>query len=432
MPGSAASTASVRAGAARDRTAGDRTARGETGRAISIARVLCILGIVYVHGWTGQTAEMLNALSGTGQGMLRWTLIELVGRCSVPLLGALSGWLAGPSATRRGYAGFVRQKAVTILLPMLLWNMIALAAIDAVVHWGTLQAPVPRTFWEALDWIGCVTQPNPINVQISFLRDLFICMLAAPLLARAPAWGSWATLGIAILWSITQPALHDWLAPPLVDPTAWSRTSHASHGPLGWIADALIGHLLLRPPILVFFVTGMLARRYGLVERIGRWPLWACLLPYALLAPVKTCLSITNEAWELAHPGLVNLIDLPMRFAAALAIWRIALALARLVAGRFIERGERYIFLLFCCHLIFTWLGGPFLGHWTGPMGSPLWAPYFLLQPILVLLATLPLAWGLEALSRPLAGLLSGGRLAKPLPPATASAMERATPPLGA
>lgn len=390
------------------------TSAPDTGRAIGIARVLCILGIVYVHGWTGLTGDVLDRISQTPQGMLRWSLIELVGRSSVPLLGAISGWLVASSAARRSYGAFIGVKARTILAPMILWDIIALAVVDAVVHWGTLQAPVPRNLWEGIDWTGCITQPNPINVQISFLRDLFVCMLFAPLLARLPGWGLWGVLALGVAWSLSQPMLHDMLAPPVIDPTAWNRTAHTHGGVLDWIADAIVGHLMLRPPILVFFCAGMLARRAGLAERVIRWPLWACFIPYLLITPVKVWLSIANETWVNAHPGEINLIDLPMRFAAALLIWRIALGLADTAAGRFIQKGERYIFLLFCSHLIFLWLGGPALGQLTGPMGSRLWAPYFLLQPLIVLGVTIPLAWGLEAISRPVAGLLSGGRLAKP------------------
>jgi hypothetical protein len=51
---------------------------------IGIARVLCIMGIVYVHAWTGLAGSDLIRLNDTTQGMLRWGLIELLGRSSVP------------------------------------------------------------------------------------------------------------------------------------------------------------------------------------------------------------------------------------------------------------------------------------------------------------------------------------------------------------
>jgi fucose 4-O-acetylase-like acetyltransferase len=356
--------------------------KAPTREAIGIVRILCILGIVYVHAWTGRTGEQLHAFDETAQGVLRWVLIELVGRSAVPLLGAISGWLAGPSALKRSYRGFVGVKARTIFAPMLLWNLIALTLVSGFATFGHLKAPVPSSIGEALDWIGCVTQPNPINVQISFLRDLFLCMCAAPLLARIGVRGLWAVWALALVWSI------------VVVP--WP--------------------ILLRPPILLFFVTGMLARRAGLAERIAGWPLWACVAPYLLLVPVKIWLSADAESWWMTHVEAANAIDLPMRFAAALALWRVALALAPRASGRLLLRGERYAFLLFCCHLTLIWLIGPLIGHAVGKLGAPGYPVYLLLQPLLALGATVLIAWGLERLSRPLAGLLSGGRLAAPLP----------------
>ncbi|WP_298686171.1 acyltransferase [uncultured Sphingomonas sp.] len=367
--------------------------------AIGIARVLCILGIVYVHAWTGLDGDRLAKLDSTHQGILRWVLIELVGRSAVPLLGAISGWLSGPSARKRSYAGFVRVKARTILAPMLLWNVIALVLVSGFAYWGHLAAPIPANLWEALDWIGCVTQPNPINVQISFLRDLFLCMCAAPLFARLSDRWLWAAWGLALLWS----------------------------------ASGFVFPLLLRPPILLFFLSGMLARRAGTAERIAAWPLWACLLPYLLFAPAKIAASSFYDAWLKTHVAAADAIDLPIRFAAALALWRIALALVPRLLGRTIVGLERYAFLLFCCHLVLIWLIGPLIGHAVGKMGTPLYPPYLLLQPLLALGGTILVGRALEWVSRPTAGLLSGGRLAAPrparLPRGATSAKGTASPP---
>ncbi len=346
--------------------------------AIGIARVLCILGIVYVHAWTGLDGDALAKLDSTHQGILRWVLIELVGRSAVPLLGAISGWLSGPSARKRSYCAFVKVKARTILAPMLLWNVIALVLVSGFAHWGHLAAPVPASFWEALDWIGCVTQPNPINVQISFLRDLFLCMCAAPLLTRLPDRWLWTLWAGAALWSIVDVQLY----------------------------------ILLRPAILLFFLSGMLARRHRTAERIARWPLFGCVMPYLLLLPGKIVLGSQDDAWLKAHVYAANAIDLPMRFAAALAIWRIALALVPTRAGKRIIGLERYAFLMFCCHLVLIWLLGPVIGLATGRMGSPGYLPFLLVQPLLALGGAILLGRALEAASPPTAKLLSGGRLA--------------------
>ena len=370
----------------------------DTRAAIGIARVLCILGIVYVHAWTGRDGDTLIRMAHTGQGVLRWVLIELVGRSAVPLLGAISGWLVAASAARRGYAGFAQVKARTIFLPMLLWNAIAMALVGGFAHWGHLAAPVPASAREALDWLFCATQANPINVQISFLRDLFLCMLAAPLLARLPTRALLGVGLIAIAWDVSG-------------------------------ANLLV---LLRPQILVFFIAGMLAKRTGTAERIGGWPLAWAVLPYVVLVVPKILLSVRDETWLLGHVAAADAIDLPLRFAAAIAVWRIACALAERPAGRVVLRGERYAFLLFCAHLVFIWLLGPVIGLATGKLGSPLYPPYLLLQPLLVLAPVVLLGKGLERIAPRAANLLSGGRLAAPaasprLNRAVASVMEPAT-----
>src|SRR3546814_2161390 len=56
--------------------------------------------------------------------------MELLGRSAVPLLGMISGWLVAGSASHRTYGAFIGGKTRTILLPMLLWNLLALLIIS--------------------------------------------------------------------------------------------------------------------------------------------------------------------------------------------------------------------------------------------------------------------------------------------------------------
>ena len=369
-------------------------------RAIGIARVLGILGIIYAHAWTGRTPDELTALDSSGQGILRWALIELIGHSAVPLLGAISGWLAESSVHKRSYWAFVGTKARTILVPMLLWNAIIMALVSAFAIWGTLQTNLPDGPLQALDWWLCLTEPNKIVFQAYFLRDLFVCMLAAPLLGRLPSGWLWALIVGSLAWSI-----YDVRFP-----------------------------LLLRPLILSFFLTGMLVRRYGLVEQIARWPLAACIAPYLLMVPVMSWLASQNGDWLLAHVRRANAIDLFMRVTAALALCRIALELASTRLGRVVLGGERYAFLLFCCHMLLIWLLGPIVGQLTGPLGSPAYPALLLVQPVLVLGGTVLIGRALLVVSPRLAGWLSGGRLAPhaPLPPRAPSAKEPASSPPGA
>ncbi|MEQ6331990.1 acyltransferase [Sphingobium sp. MK2] len=343
--------------------------------AIAIARVICILGVVYVHAWTGLNGAALDALRGTAQENLRWLLMELFGRSAVPLLGLISGWLVAGSSGVRNWSGHVRRKARTILLPMILWNGIAILLVSGAALTLGLSAPVPKTIWWVIDEMLVVTRNPHINVQMPFLRDLFLCMVAAPLLVRIPGWALACIALVAAACHVTG------LGPPV----------------------------LMRASILFFFTLGILARRGAWEERILRWPLVLALLPFALLmgAQLYRAIMLADSDAVLALRGL----DLAARLAAVIAFWRIAWILAGGRARLLLLRIEPYVFLLFCAHLVLIWLGGPLLGKLTGRMGSPLYPVYLILQPLLVLGVVIILGRLLSRVAPRAAALLSGGRL---------------------
>lgn len=348
-------------------------------QAIGIARLLCILGIVYVHGWTGLGGDQMAAQAGSGQDLLRWSLVELFGRSAVPLLSIVSGWLVAQSLARRGPRPFLSAKARTILLPMLLWNAIALALVVGAGGIGLIRAPLLGDARWIADNMLSLTRAGDINVQTNFLRDLFLCMLLAPLLVRLPSRGlALVAVGTA-LWAVG-----------------------------GWQL-----YLLLRPGILLFFIVGILARRHDLAERLGSIAPWRAALPFALIVPVKIWLSVLGEGAAPGSAGLAATVDLATRAAAALLVWRSAMALARRDIGLSLLGFERYAFFLFCSHLLFMWLLAPAIGHFTGTMGGRGWPVFFLLQPLLALGFAMLLAQAIEALSPKAAALLSGGRLGR-------------------
>jgi hypothetical protein len=343
--------------------------------AIGIARVACILGIVYVHAWTGMSGDALRAMAGTWQGMLRWAVAELFGLSAVPLLSVISGWLVAPSLARRGLGAFYAGKARTILLPMLIWNALALLIVSGAAWLGWLAAPQPSSWGWVVNELTAIARPNEIDVQMPFLRDLFVCMILSPVLVRA----SGRVLGLVIVLA------------------------------LGWSIAGLALYVLLRPAILVFFCVGILARRHDWARRVAERPLWLTGTGYALFAAIEIWLQIGGASVD--RPHLLAAIDLMMRLATATFAWSLVWRLAGTRAGDMALRLEPYAFLLFCDQLILIWTGGPAIGLLTGPLGAPLYPLYLLLQPVLVLGATLLVGRLLTALSPALAALLSGGRL---------------------
>src|SRR3546814_16497664 len=91
--------------------------------AIAVARVLCIFGVVYVHAWTGLDGGRLTLADSSTPGVLRWVLMELLGRSAVPLLGMISVWLVEGSASHCTYGASIGGQIRTILLTITVVNM---------------------------------------------------------------------------------------------------------------------------------------------------------------------------------------------------------------------------------------------------------------------------------------------------------------------
>ncbi|PNQ01792.1 acyltransferase [Sphingobium fuliginis] len=343
--------------------------------AISIARVICILGVVYVHAWTGLNGHDLESLRGTSQDSLRWGLMEVFGRSAVPLLGLISGWLVEGSSRTHDWLRHVGRKARTILLPMILWNALAILFVSGAAWMLGLSAPVPSSTGWMFEELFIVSRNPDINVQMPFLRDLFLCMLAAPLFVRLPGWALGAVAAMAALCQI-----------------------------MGWGPP-----VLMRASILFFFIMGIVARREGLADRVAALPWMVAAPPFALLMTAQLYISL--------HPGALPpgvgtaVLDMAVRVAAALFFWRLAWSLAASAARGMLLRIEPFAFFLFCSHLILIWLGGPVLGVVFGKLGSPFYPAYLLVQPLLVLVAVVLLGSLLSRAAPGLAKLLSGGRL---------------------
>ena len=345
--------------------------------AIGLSRLICILGIVYVHGWTGLGGDQMAIQAGSPQDVMRWTIVELFGRSAVPLLSIISGWLVAHSVTKRSYRTFVGGKARAILMPMLLWNLIVGALVVGASTLHIIRAPLLGDARWVIDNLFNLTRAGDINVQMAFLRDLFLCMLAAPLLVKL------TTRVLAVVGVVAGV----------------------------WMIGAWTIPLLLRPSILLFFVLGMLIRRHELASRLGAIAWWQAALPFLLIAPVKVLMSIWGHGSSEYHTHLLAAVDLTMRGTAALLVWRAAIGLAQTRPGHHMLKLEAYAFFLFCSHLLFMWFAGPAIGNLTGPMGSRWWPIYFLLQPLLALGFAVALAEAIKALSPAAAKLLSGGRL---------------------
>lgn len=344
---------------------------------IAIARVICILGIVYVHAWTGLNVDELRAQGGSWHSLLYWVLIELLGRSSVPLLSIVSGWLVASSVQRRSFGAFVQGKAKSLLLPMVLWNLIAVAIIVPLATLGVMYAPQPAIGWPMVNEIFHISAQGEIDVQNAFLRDVFICMLAAPLLVRMPSALLAAVFAFALAWCVE-----------------------------GWKL-----YVLLRPQILLFFLIGIFVSRFRLERSVERLPIWPLTLVFLLMGTGKIWLSIKGQQYNLSHAEAIALFDNALRFVAALFFWKAADILSRSSLSAAIRQLEPYSFLFFCSHVLLIWLIGPSIGPLFGRFGEPGYPLFLLLQPFIMMAAAVLIGQSLMRVWPAAASILSGGRL---------------------
>ncbi|MBB5716218.1 acyltransferase family protein [Sphingomonas aerophila] len=148
-----------------------------TSQTMRIARVLCILALVYVHTPPYARGAPADLISADG---LYWIWRELAGRTSVALLSIFSGLLVVRLGQSKTWSVNLRKKVRTLIIPLLLWNLIALAKNFAESGGHELPAlsDMPHLLL-ALDG-------NPALTPTYFLRDVFVFnLLIVPLMFGA-------------------------------------------------------------------------------------------------------------------------------------------------------------------------------------------------------------------------------------------------------
>lgn len=323
-----------------------RTIAPETSAAFRITRVLCIFFMVYVH---------VNPGLGTGEQLrgTQWDLwffhtilADLLGRASVPALSVISGFLAVHTLERRSYRGYAAGRFTTLFVPMVVWNTIGVTygylifkAIDEKNFQmenidGLSAVDIVARRILALDETAAYTSHN-------FLRDMFVCSLAAPIFVALAKRSGWAIPAIVVL------------------------------------AGETIGFepVVYRESILIFFVLGIqLAISPGHISWLRDWRLVVAIGSGLVLAAEFA--AVDFPLYQLVKRGIVS---------AGIAL--AALYLARLPLGQKIVAHEPQAYPIFLSH---NFVFGIFWGAWMVVFGSGLTFPYvvfYLLTPVLLFVA---------------------------------------------
>jgi surface polysaccharide O-acyltransferase-like enzyme len=368
----------------KSQTAGDPVSEG-----IRITRVLCIFFVMFVHVWPG-TGQFDASRGVSGWDLTYHVFTDILGRSSVPLLTIVSGWLV--ARTFRGWRELVSSRVRSLLVPLALWNAIMVAALLAYSQVGDAGWAQPQT---ALGWLNAVMAltAEPATVPLAFLRDLFVCVLLAPLILKAletrKPYMAGAVMAVA----------------------------------LGWFLIAGPTWLLLRPMILVLFTLGIILATFRFdVGRSIVSPLWLGVA--ALVIGATFAVDIATLSGSQPVQGLAaDLMDLGRRVAVAYTFWTVAVTLAGSRLGAKLSGLEPYIFFVFCSHVLVMKAMIPIGREVFGGYYSPLYPAYFFLQPVLSLVIGVAACWTLARAAPAILKPLNAGKL-PPLPPAPPSGLE--------
>ncbi len=326
----------------------DLAPEGEISRAIVYARILAIFFMSYVHAWPGATVVSAAAL----EPPLSWVtfvLIDELGRGAVPLLSIVSGVLAYRTFARGRTPQILGRKVASLLVPMTFWNIAMLAMLGAGVLVGFAPAGLPET---ALGWVNAVLALTaaPANTPLAFLRDVFVCMLLAPVVLAALDRSPWRGIGL-----IAALAVIAYLSVPMP---------------------------FLRPSIFLFFGLGLVLAHQGGLVRAAHPGVAAAAL--AALGLYDLMLAGTG----VLGPEVENILR---RVLIAAIFWQVCITLARRFGDAAALKLEPYVFLFFCSHLILFRLAGIGIERAIGTVGDPLFWLAYLVQPVLGFVAVVVL-----------------------------------------
>ena len=357
---------------------------------ISTARMLCVLGMIFVHVPDGQVGTPIYAFNAGNLGFfLEGLLVEGPGRASSALLSVISGYLAAFALLRVDGAIFslYSRRFRSIVLPMIFWGTVTYLVYLLAAQARPTFVSEAETLLDKLNIIFFITQmPVGATMHLGFLRDLFVCILLAPILLPAVQRMPWVLLSLLGMFYLFE---HD--------------------------QSAVI---ILRPLVLFAFTIGLtLAVRN---VQINRWDKYCpVFIVLAFLTTASIMLVNGGAAATLvdffARSGLSfkESVLYPIgRLCGSLAIWTFIPVIMGGVFQQWVTRNSPYLFATFCSHyLMLTIL---FYVGWMPILGdrdSAVFIVWFLGAPLLSMGIAIALVQAALKVSPPLATLLTGGRV---------------------
>lgn len=362
---------------------------------INLMRILLISGIVFVHvPYDPETSAFTGA-----NGLFDWLRVFLGDsffRIGVPCLSAISGYLL----FQRGWSAFdygrvLRSKLKTVLVPFLLWNLGLFFLVLVVQRFGIGIGYFPD-LWQAslreLASLALALEAFPVNLPLYFLRDLLVCILLSPVLARLVQRAPVLTCGLLFVLAI--------------------------------LPDVTIG-IVLKKSILFSFTFGIFLALHRVdTKALDRHAATGVVLTIAAAALLAIGLYWTGPNFPFGFDLARNTLSI----LGALGFWLLSALLIRTQAGRKLVGTGSLSFWIFCGHyplLVVLWMVWKRVGG-----DDPSLYPYFYIGSIVTTFIVLILTNRIASRATPgLYQVLTGSRGRKRQGPSEA---ENRIPPAGA
>ena len=351
---------------------------------IRVARVLCIFFVIYVHVSPGNSQIDIVGHGLRAFDVFHGMLVNTIGRASVALLSAVSGYLTVHSLARVSFPSVLVRRVRSLLIPMAFWSaaFIGLALVGEHFQAGFIESSLrgPLTV-ERLPTLLIGVFGEPANLPLYFLRDLFVCVLFAPVLLvllkrRVALFAAF----VAVVYVVGFNSV-----------------------------------LFLSPNLFLFFAIGMWIAKSGKVPLSFPAPvIWLSVAGLLIVGGAATAaiLSLTMGPDPLSARMVEPLLAL-VRFPAAILFWAASLWLAARPLGARLARIEPYIFFVFCAHTILMF---PVWYAWRSVFGeyySPLYPIYFVFVPFYVIAASIVIVDIVSMVAPRFLSLVTGGRTLK-------------------
>lgn len=348
----------------------------DTSSRIELLRVTCILFVVCVHIPSPYDVGQ-DFPSGFASFIYDFFNYGLF-RAATPTLSVISGYLLFSSYQLSRYPALVCKKFRTILLPAILWSTGMTLLLFAAQRMGLIER---HTFDLAdgnilafVDAIFGITH-LPFDGPLYFLYDIFLCILASPLIyfiIRMLPWSG--ALLLVVLWlSGGSSAL-------------WVR------------GDILVG----------FYIGGLLSvYKVDLAISRGRALLVTCVF-------LAGCLALAGHAVRVPYAEIDQRIDLELnilRIIGPIAMWSYATLISQTALAKRLTKFGGMALFIFCSHEPFVrLLGRGFFG--VAQQSAPAYYPFFyIFAAVAVILFAVGAKAVLLRVSPATLAVLSGGRL---------------------